>query len=161
MLGKLFLLFTIVPLIELFLLIVVGNQIGAGPTIAIVLVTGALGAFFAKQQGLRVWQRVNAEMASGRFPAAHLLDGLLLLAAGVTLITPGFITDVLGFMLVFPVTRVPFRNWLKKRLEKMMLQGPTHTSFHAESRYGFRTMRPVGSADTSRDSPNDDSDPAN
>jgi UPF0716 protein FxsA len=123
MFGKLFLLFTVVPLVELYLLIQIGTRIGALPTVAIVIGTGLAGAYLARQQGFAVWMRIQREMAGGRFPAQNLLDGLLLLVAGVVLITPGILTDILGFLLIFPVTRAPIRDRLAARFRRMMDDG--------------------------------------
>jgi len=128
MLGKLILLFTVGPLVELFLLIQIGTRIGALPTILIVLLTGVVGAFLAKLQGLHVWMEIQREMAQGRFPGDQLIDALLVLAAGLTLVTPGIITDILGFLILIPVTRLPVRNLLKAKLRRMMDSGQVHIS---------------------------------
>ncbi|TVR32377.1 MAG: FxsA family protein [Spirochaetaceae bacterium] len=121
--GKLFLLFTVTPLVELYLLIRIGTWIGALPTVLLVVVTGFAGAYLAKLQGFQVWMRIQYEVNAGRFPATSLLDGLLLFAAGLVLITPGIITDVLGFLLIIPLTRAPIRDWLARKLRRMMDRG--------------------------------------
>lgn len=122
MFGKLFLLFTVVPLIELYLLIRIGTWIGALPTVLIVVVTGFVGAWLARLQGFQVWSRIHLEVQQGRFPADPLLDGVLILAAGLLLITPGVLTDILGFALVIPVTRIPIRRrvaiWLRRMIDR-------------------------------------------
>ncbi len=141
MFFRLLLLFTVVPLIELYLLIRVGAIIGALPTILIVLGTGALGAFLARRQGFQVWVRIQGSLQQGRFPAKELIDGLLVLAAGLLLITPGIMTDVLGFLLLFPVTRTFFRRALMRRFSGMVRQGPT--GFSAEFRSEPRSVRDV------------------
>ncbi|TVR03251.1 MAG: FxsA family protein [Spirochaetaceae bacterium] len=123
MLGKLFLLFTVIPLIELYLLIRIGTWIGALPTILIVLTTGFVGAWLAKLQGFQVWARIQIEINEGRFPGDPLLDGLLLLAAGLLLITPGVLTDVLGFALIIPASRIPIRRALARWLRRMIDRG--------------------------------------
>jgi UPF0716 protein FxsA len=120
MLGRLILLFTLVPLVELFLLIKIGTVIGALPTVLIVVGTGVLGAYLARQQGFQVWSRIQREMELGMFPAEDLLDGLLIFGAGVVLLTPGVITDVLGILILIPVTRHYIREWIKRRLQRMM-----------------------------------------
>lgn len=120
MLGRLILLFTLVPLVELFLLIKIGTVIGALPTVLIVVGTGVLGAYLARQQGFQVWNRIQREMELGMFPAEDLLDGLLIFGAGVVLLTPGVITDVLGILILIPVTRHYIREWIKRRLQRMM-----------------------------------------
>ena len=121
--GKLFLLFTVTPLVELYILIRIGAWIGALPTVLLVVVTGFAGAYLAKLQGFQVWMRIQYEVNAGRFPATSLLDGLLLFAAGLVLITPGVITDVLGFLLIIPATRAPIRDWLARKLRRMMDRG--------------------------------------
>ncbi len=123
MLGKLILLFTVVPVLELYILIQIGTHIGAFTTIMLVLVTGVTGAFLAKLQGLRVWLTIQKEMAENRLPGDHLIDAVLILAAGVTLITPGLLTDIAGFLILIPVTRAPIRNFVKARLRRIMERG--------------------------------------
>ena len=107
---RLLLLFTIVPLIELYLLITIGGVIGVAPTIAIVLGTGVLGAWLARWQGLAVLRRVNEEMAAGRLPTDALIDGLLVLVAAAVLLTPGLLTDTAGFVLLVPASRAVIRK---------------------------------------------------
>jgi len=102
---RLLLLFTIVPLVELFLLVKLGTVVGVGPTVALVIFTGVLGAWLARQQGLGVLRRLSEDMAEGRLPAEALIDGLLILIAGAVLLTPGLLTDALGFLLLVPQSR--------------------------------------------------------
>ena len=102
---RLFLLFTLVPLTELFLLIEIGRRVGPVPTVALVVGTGALGAWLARAQGLATLRRVRQEWGAGRVPAEALLDGLLILLAGAVLLTPGLLTDLLGFSLLVPAGR--------------------------------------------------------
>ena len=114
MFARLLVLFICVPLIELFLLIQLGKVVGIVPTIALVVVTGFIGASLARQQGFRVWGRIQAEMQAGRVPAADLIDGLLILIGGIVLLTPGLLTDLCGFALMVP----GIRKWMRARLEK-------------------------------------------
>ena len=107
---RLLLLFTIVPLIELYLLITIGGVIGVVPTIAIVIGTGVLGAWLARWQGLTVLRRISDEMAAGRLPTDALIDGLLILVAAAVLLTPGLLTDTLGFVLLVPASRALVRK---------------------------------------------------
>lgn len=113
MLARLLLLFITVPLIELFLLVQLGERIGLAATVALVVVTGILGASLARQQGLATWSRFQQESAAGRPPGRTLLDGLLILVAGAVLLTPGLLTDLTGFALLVP----PIRSLLSRRLE--------------------------------------------
>lgn len=121
--AKLVLLFTVIPLVELYLLIRIGAWIGALPTVLLVLATGFVGAFLAKMQGFHVWMRIQQEVNAGRFPAVSLLDGLLLFAAGLLLITPGVLTDIVGFLLIIPATRIPIREWVAAKLRRMINTG--------------------------------------
>jgi len=128
MLFRFFLLFTIFPLIELALLIWIGTHIGVLSTIGIILVTGFFGAFIARQQGFQVWTNIQNQMNSGIFPANELIEGLLLLIAGAVLITPGIITDVLGFVILLPASRYGVREFVKKRFRRMMDSGNVRAS---------------------------------
>jgi len=123
MFGRLLLLFTLIPLTELYLLIKIGSLIGALPTVLIVIGTGILGAYLARQQGFQVWSRIQREMEMGGFPAEEMLDGLLIFAAGIVLVTPGVLTDITGLLILFPFTRGYIRNWIKGRLQRMMDRG--------------------------------------
>ncbi len=105
MFRLLFLLFLLVPLIELFVLIEVGEVIGAGWTILLVLATAILGAFLVKLQGLQTLHRAQASMHQGQPPAMEMLEGAALLISGFLLLIPGFVTDALGFVLLVPPLR--------------------------------------------------------
>lgn len=123
MLGYLILLFTIVPIIELALLIKVGQYIGVGYTVGIVIGTGVAGAYLAKLQGLITLRRIQQDINQGRMPADKLFDGVLILCSGILLITPGFITDLIGFMGLIPFTRNLFKQWLKRKIRDMIERG--------------------------------------
>lgn len=123
MLGKLLILFVGVPLLELAILVKLGTMVGFWPTIALVLVTGTVGAVLARSQGARVLRAIQAEMAAGRMPAAHLVDGLLVLVGGIVLLTPGLLTDIAGLLLLFPPTRARLRAALRRRMERMVQSG--------------------------------------
>lgn len=107
--GRLLAAFVIVPLIELVLLIRVGQWIGLLPTVLLVIATGVLGAALARREGMRTLLQIQADLRSGRFPVGRLLDGVLILFAGALLLTPGVLTDVIGLGLLFPASR----GWLK------------------------------------------------
>jgi len=123
MIGYLILLFIAVPIIELGLLIKVGQYIGVGYTLAIVIVTGVTGAYLAKLQGLLTLRRIQEDINQGRMPADRLFDGLLILCSGLLLLTPGFITDIIGFMGLIPFTRNLLKRWLRQWIEKMIAKG--------------------------------------
>ena len=118
MFARLLILFTVVPLVELALLIKLGNLIGLWPTIFIVIATGVLGAALARSQGTRTVEAIRAELAQGRAPTENLINGLLILVGGVVLLTPGLLTDLLGFSLLIPFTRSWFKKELRSRLRK-------------------------------------------
>lgn len=114
---RLLLLFTVVPLVELFLLVKLGTVIGIGPTVLIVITTGVLGAWLARWQGLGVLRRLTQDLNEGRLPADALIDGILILIAGAVLLTPGLITDALGFVLLIPQSRIFVRRLIRARFE--------------------------------------------
>lgn len=108
-----------VPLIELYLLIEVGSEIGALPTILLTLLTAAIGTWLVRMQGLGVLARVARSLAADELPALELMDGALLLVAGLFLLLPGFLTDALGFLLLVP----PVRHRLIRRTVRLV---PAH-----------------------------------
>ncbi len=118
MLLKLFLAFTLVPVIELYLLIKVGAVIGSFNTVLIVIVTGFVGASLARMQGLQTMTRVQNNLQQGIMPAEDLIDALIIFVAGIVLLTPGFITDGAGLFLLFPATRYHFKRWLRRKLDQ-------------------------------------------
>lgn len=120
MLGKLLLLFTVVPVVELYLLITIGQNVGAGPTIALVLGTGLLGAWLARREGSRVLRSWQASLARGEMPKEGVISSVLVLMGGVLLVTPGVITDVTGLVLLLPWTRRLVANAIRKRLEQRL-----------------------------------------
>ena len=119
MVGRLFLLFTIVPLVELYLLIKIGGAIGALSTILIVIGTALLGAYLARLEGLRTLRQINHNLSQGVLPAEELVDGLLIFAGGVLLIAPGVLTDFLAFLLLIPFSRTYIKRWLRRRFHSM------------------------------------------
>lgn len=123
MFFKLLLLFTLIPLVELYLLIEIGKLLGAPLTIGIVAITGFVGVFLAKSEGLSVLRRLQNQLAEGEMPGNALLDGLFILVGGAFLLTPGLITDTLGFLFLIPFTRYPLRELLKRKLARMMSTG--------------------------------------
>ena len=116
--ARLLLLFILIPAVELALLIEIGKRIGTLETLALIVVTGILGAALARRQGLGVLRRARAEAAAGRLPAAALVDGVMILLAGAVLITPGVLTDLFGFLCLIPISRGWIKrlvwNWLKR-----------------------------------------------
>ena len=114
----LFLLFTIVPIIELFLLIQVGQVIGAWDTVLIVIITGILGAYMARAQGMAIIANTQKQLAQGQIPTDPIVNGFLVFIGGLLLITPGFVTDLFGLSLVFPWTRKLYIKSVKTFFKK-------------------------------------------
>ena len=114
MLFKLFLLFTVIPFIELALLIKIGTMIGLFETILIIVITGMAGALMVRSAGIECLFRIQKNMDSGIIPTDDLFSGLLILVAGAFLLTPGLITDAAGFVLLIPVSRELVKKFLKK-----------------------------------------------
>ena len=114
---KLLLAFTIIPIIEIYLLIEIGSIFGALTAITLVILTGFLGAFMARMQGLQTLFRIQESLREGRMPSSDLLDALLIVIAGVVLLTPGFLTDSAGFLLLIPTTRNSITSWLQRQIE--------------------------------------------
>ena len=119
MFARLLVLFIAIPLIELALLIQIGEWAGIGPTVALVIVTGILGAHLARQQGFKVWAKIQRELQSGKIPASDLVDGLLILIGGIVLLTPGLLTDLCGFALMVPAVRRFLKSRLNRRFQIM------------------------------------------
>ncbi len=118
MLLKLFLAFTLIPFFEIYLLIKIGHYLGAFNTIVVVIVTGFLGAYLAKLQGIKTMMRVRDSLNRGELPAEHMLDALLIFMAGIVLLTPGFITDIVGIGILVPSTRSWFKRWLRRKFDQ-------------------------------------------
>lgn len=125
MLFVLIALFIVVPLLELAVILEVGRQIGVAPTIAVLIADSMLGALLMRTQGRAAWRRFTAASRSGRPPAREVLDGILIVAGGALLLTPGFLTDALGLALLFPPTRAMIRRILARRLLHRMVAGLT------------------------------------
>ena len=125
-LGRLALLFVIVPLLELALLIQMGQWVGYWPTIGLVVFTGVAGAWLARMQGLRVMWRLRHDLANGRVPGQAIMDGMAVLAGGALLLAPGILTDLIGFSLLFPRTRRAIQERIMARLERHIQEGAAH-----------------------------------
>lgn len=121
MLARLLLIFIGVPLVELFLFLHAGRLMGIAPTVALVILTGVLGAWLTKQQGLRTLRRYHQALAEGRLPHEEVIEGIMILAAGAVLLTPGFLTDVAGFLVLIPRVRAAARRKLAAHLEGKIL----------------------------------------
>jgi len=130
MFGKLFLLFALVPVAEIYVLVSVGGAIGVFPTIALVLLTALAGAHLARMQGLSTMMRIRENLDQGFMPAEELLDALLIFLAGMALLTPGFLTDLCGLLILLPATRNVFKRWLRKKFDEWRQNPNVHITFH-------------------------------
>ncbi|MGH7884905.1 MAG: FxsA family protein [Thermodesulfobacteriota bacterium] len=125
---KLLLIFTLVPLLELIILIKLGNIIGILPTIALVIITGILGASLTRKQGISTLNKIQLELNRGKLPAENLINGVLILAGGILLLTPGLLTDCFGFLILIPQSRNLFKKVLKKKLKDRIDNNKTQTT---------------------------------
>ncbi len=132
MLLKLIMLFTVIPIIELMLLLRINQYIGFGYTILLVFLTGVVGAFLAKQQGRGILHRIKRDMAQGQMPGDELVNGLCVLIGGALLLTPGIITDIAGFSLVIPSTRHALKQSIKRKMKQMIREGTVHVHYHKD-----------------------------
>lgn len=114
--------FIVVPLVELWVIIQVGGVLGFWPTIVVLLVDSILGAILVRREGSRAWRKFREALAAGRVPGDEIVQGALLLFGGALLLTPGFVTDVVGLALVLPITRGPVARVLRLRIVPVPLQ---------------------------------------
>lgn len=129
MLGRLLALFLITPVVELALLIQLGEYIGFWPTVGVIVLTGITGSYLAKREGLSIWKRFNERLKGGELPGKELLDGVIILVAGALLITPGVLTDLFGFIGLIPFTRAMVRKYLNGRIQRAMERGSVRMTF--------------------------------
>lgn len=131
MLFKLFLCFTLIPVMELYLLIKVGTIVGGFNTILLVILTGFIGAWLARMEGMSTMLKLRTNLAQGLMPAEEIIDAVIIFAAGIVLLTPGLITDVIGLLLLWPPSRNRFKQLLRKKFDEMQLKGDINiTRFH-------------------------------
>ena len=123
MFFKLFLIFAIVPVIEIYLLIKVGSLIGGLPTVAVLLAFSCLGAYLVRSQGFKILVEIRRQLGQGRLPAAQMMDGALVLVGGMLLLTPGFFTDFLGIFFLIPFTRKLIKAWIGLWLQARLSRG--------------------------------------
>ncbi|MEH7276820.1 FxsA family protein [Neobacillus vireti] len=112
----------VIPAIDIGVLLLSGKTFGFLPTLAFIILTGVVGAYLAKREGLQTIKKAQEQLAYGQIPGDSVLDGICILIGGTLLLTPGFITDIFGFFLLFPPTRKPFKflmiNAIRRRIEK-------------------------------------------
>ena len=120
---RLLILVTLLPVLEIYVLIESGRLIGVWPTVLLVISSGIAGTWLMRQQGLALMQRIQSALASGQMPAGTLLDGALIIAGGILLLTPGFCTDLVGASMLIPGTRRQWRRWLERWLSRQIATG--------------------------------------
>lgn len=121
--GRLLALFLLVPIVELALLVWVGERIGFWPTVGLIAATALLGSWLARREGLAALQRFQERMATGQLPGRELTDGLIILVSGALLLTPGILTDAVGFLGLLPFTRAWIRRHLDSRVRGTIARG--------------------------------------
>jgi UPF0716 protein FxsA len=117
------LLLILVPAADIGLLLFSGKTIGVLPTLACIILTGVIGAYLAKREGLETIRKANEQLRTGHLPGEAVLDGICILIGGILLITPGFITDIIGFLMLLPITRKPIKCWMKSLFRKWINRG--------------------------------------
>jgi len=116
-----FLALLVVPVAEIALIVAVGSVIGGWQTIALLLVESALGAYLVKREGRRSWESLQVALNTGQMPGRQLADAALVLIGGTLLLTPGFLTDIVGFFFILPFTRPITRRWLQRVVERRLV----------------------------------------
>ena len=124
--GKLLLIFTIIPFVELSILLEIAARTSTMTALGIILLTGVVGAYFAKEQGRRVIYNIQSELNRGAMPGNEMLHGLCVLIGGVLLLTPGILTDLFGFSLLFPATRTGYIQLMKDYINRNFKMGGVH-----------------------------------
>jgi UPF0716 protein FxsA len=137
MVGRLFLLFAIVPVLELLVLIKIGSRIGALNTVGLVVLTALLGVMLVRLEGLRTLRQIQLTLSQGQIPAEELLDGVLICVGGILLLTPGVLTDLFALVLLIPYTRQQFKRWLRRRFDRMMASGNTRLHYQPHDPRNF------------------------
>jgi len=145
MFPLLVLLFTVIPAIEIYLLFSIGDQIGGLNTLAVVILTGVVGASLAKSQGLAILGSIQGDLSKGALPTTQLTHGLLVFGGGLLLLTPGFLTDILGLSMVFPGTRHVLVVFLKSYFERAIKSGNVKFgSFGSGAGFSYSSARTEG-----------------
>ena len=127
---KLFLVFAMIPFVEIYLLIKIGSYMGAFSTVILVILTAFWGAWLARYQGLQTMLKVRESLGMGVMPAEELLDAFLIFLAGIVLLTPGFLTDLAGILILIPATRNMFKRWLRRRFDEWINRDRVDITFY-------------------------------
>jgi len=126
--SKLLILFIVVPVAELYVLIEVGKKIGSLTTIGIIIFTGILGAYLVKNQGFLILKKIQNDLNDGIMPGDSLIQGAIILVGGILLLTPGFVTDTVGFIFLIPASRNVLKKYLLKWLKGKIAEGNIYYS---------------------------------
>jgi UPF0716 protein FxsA len=154
MLPVLLILFVLIPIAELYVIIQVGEAIGVLPTIAILIADSIIGSVLLRTQGRTAWRRFNAAVSEGRLPTREVLDGVLVIAGGLALVTPGFLTDIIGILFLAPPTRELIRRVFLGRLAaRMALGGASWGAGRMASRFGGEAREPYDVDGTASERP--------
>ncbi|WP_163932204.1 FxsA family protein [Paraferrimonas sp. SM1919] len=133
----LFLLFVIMPILEISVLLQVGEALGGLNTILLIILTALLGANLVRNEGLKTFMKVRSQLQAGTAPAQELVEAVMLAVAGVLLVTPGFITDFIGLVMLTPLTRKPIAWYFLSKINITMSNSfSTHGSFHSHGQFG-------------------------
>jgi UPF0716 protein FxsA len=135
---RIFLLFTIIPLVELYLLLSLGSAVGFWPTLGTVIITAVLGTVFAKREGLRVVREWQTALSEGRMPEEGVVSGLLVVVAGALLIAPGVLTDIAGLLLMIGPVRRQVARWVEAYARKKIEDGPARAAGMPGGMFTFR-----------------------
>jgi UPF0716 protein FxsA len=130
MLLKLFLAFTLIPVLEIYFLIKIGHFLGAFNTVVVVVVTALLGASLARHEGIRTMIRVRESLDRGELPAEEMLDAVLIFIAGIVLLTPGFITDIAGIAILIPAARSMLKRRMRRKFDEWITQNRNNIIIH-------------------------------
>lgn len=141
MFAPLFILLLVVPLLEIYVLIQVGDVIGVPLTILLLIVMSIGGAWLLKREGLATWRRVRLTLSEGRMPTSELTDGAMILFGGALMLTPGFITDIFGLLLILPPTRLPLKGAFRKVLGAWFLTSAGGAGKVGRVAYGAHVIR--------------------
>ena len=133
MIGRLLLLFILVPLLELYILIKIGGYLGAFQTVALVVLTALLGVVLVRFEGLKTLQQIRQSLSQGIVPAEEMVDGVLIFVGGILLITPGVLTDLFALVLLVPYTRTIFKRWLRRRFDRMVAAGNVRLQYYGRN----------------------------
>ena len=133
MMARLLFLFTLIPLLELYILIKIGGYLGAFPTVSLVVLTALFGFVLARFEGLRKLQQIKQSLSQGIVPAEEMLDGVLIFIGGILLIIPGVLTDLFALVLLIPYSRTIFKRWLRRRFDRMISTGNIRLHYYGKN----------------------------